>query len=390
VVTNPVAKDVVTTQRYVCVINSRRHIDVCALEGGYVQEIRVKEGQAVKQGEVMFKILPTLYQAKLDAELAEAKLAQIEFDNTKKLFESKPPVVSVQQLALARAKLDKANANAQLAQAELDFTEIKAPFDGIIDRLLEMQGSLVEEGDMLTTMYDNSVMWVYFNVPEARYLEYMSDRRAPQPPSEPGALPLQSPLQPQDQAQPQNQAPFDGGGEGEQEDDHDRSEAEEDQSQNGQNVGPKTVDLQIELQLADGSKFPYAGQIGAIEAKFNNENGNIAFRADYPNPDLLLRHGQTGNVLLHRTVKGALVIPQRATFEILDKQYVYVIDDEGVVHQRPIEVEHELEDIFIVKGIDANEKIVLEGIRQVRDGEKVEYEFQEPDKALSNLKYHAE
>ena len=103
-------KDIIITQQYVCQIRSQRHIEVCALQDGYLQEILVKEGQPVKHGDVMFKILPTLYKARLAAEVAEAKLAQIEFDNTKKLFESTPPVVSNQEVALAKAKLEKANA----------------------------------------------------------------------------------------------------------------------------------------------------------------------------------------------------------------------------------------------------------------------------------------
>ena len=87
VVTSPKAKDVIITQQYVCQIHSQRHIKVRALENGYLEAIPVKEGQAVKKGDVMFKVVPILYQAKLDAEMAEAKLAQLEFNNTKKLFE---------------------------------------------------------------------------------------------------------------------------------------------------------------------------------------------------------------------------------------------------------------------------------------------------------------
>ena len=89
VLTSPKAKDVIITQQYVCQIHSQRHIKVCALENGYLEEITVKEGQAVKKGDLMFKIVPTLYKAKLDAELAEAKLAELEFNNTKKLFNEK-------------------------------------------------------------------------------------------------------------------------------------------------------------------------------------------------------------------------------------------------------------------------------------------------------------
>ncbi|TWU24721.1 efflux RND transporter periplasmic adaptor subunit [Bythopirellula polymerisocia] len=327
-VTSPVIKDVISTQRYVCQIHSRRHIEVCALEGGYLEKIAVKEGQAVKQGELMFKILPVLHQAKLDADVAEAQLAQIELNNSQKLFAARQ--VSDQDVALAQAKLAKAQANVDLARAELNFTNIIAPFDGIVGQQLNQQGSLIEEGDVLTTFSDNSVMWVYFNVPEARYLDYKSSM---------------------------------------------------DQNE----------DMNIELILANGKTFPQSGTIGAIEADFNNETGNIAFRADFPNPDGLLRHGQTGTVLINRLEKNAVVIPQRATFEILDKRYVFLVGEDGVVHQHAIKIRNEMEDIFVIQeGVKAGDKFVFEGVRQVRDGEKVEFEFRASEEVLSNLKNDAE
>jgi membrane fusion protein (multidrug efflux system) len=330
VVTSPKAMDVVITQQYVCQIHSQRHINVCALENGYLQEILVREGQSVKKGDLMFKIVPVLYKAKLDAELAEARLAELEYNNTESLFKGKA-VVSQNEVLLFKAKLDRARAKADLAQAEFNFTEVKAPFDGIVDRLHEQLGSLIKEGDILTTLSDNSLMWVYFNVPEARYLEYMGSS------------------------------------------DRDKQ------------------DQKIELVLANGNTFEQTGKIGAIEAKFNNETGNIPFRADFPNPHGLLRHGQTGNVLIHRTLNNAIVIPQRATFEILDKRYVYVVDKDDVVHQRPITIQNEMDDIFVInKGVDVNDKILFEGVRQVRDGDKVEYEFRSPEEVMANQKNHAE
>jgi membrane fusion protein (multidrug efflux system) len=329
VVTSPQAKDVVITQQFVCQIHSRRHINVCAQANGYLDEILVNEGQEVKKDAVMFKIRPILYKAKWDAETAEAKLAEMELNYSKML--SKDSIVAPTEVALYQAKLAKATAKAKLAEAELNFTDVKAHFDGIVDRLHEQLGSLIKEGDVLTTLSDNSVMWVYFNVPEARYLEYMAES------------------------------------------------GEEKESQ------------QIELVLANGSKFPYTGKIGAIEGKFNNETGNIAFRADFPNPDKLLRHGQTGNVLIHRTQHNAIVIPQRATFETLDKRYVYVVGEDDVVHQREIVVEREMDDIFVIaSGLGVNDRFVLEGVRQVEDGKKEEYAFRKPQEALANLKYHAE
>jgi hypothetical protein len=106
--------------------------------------------------------------------------------------------------------------------------------------------------------------------------------------------------------------------------------------------------------LANGEMFQQTGTIGAIEADFNNENGNIKFRADYPNPadpdtgNRLLRHGQTGTIKIRRPMRNALVIPQRATFELLDKRYVWLIDKDNVAHQTLITTKHELEDIFVV------------------------------------------
>jgi membrane fusion protein (multidrug efflux system) len=149
--------------------------------------------------------------------------------------------------------------------------------------------------------------------------------------------------------------------------------------------------MKIELMLANGEKFDQPGKIGAIEADFNNETGNIPFRVDFPNPERLLRHGQTGTVLIHRVVNDALVIPQRATFENLAKRYVYVLDKDDVAHQREIVVANELEDVFVIKqGLDVNDRIVLEGTRQVRDGEKVECEDRRPEEVVAQLKYPAE
>ena len=329
VVTSPVARDVIITHEYVCQLHSKQHIDICALEDGYLEAIPIKEGQSVKTGDLLFKVVPTLYKAKLDAELAERNLAKLELNYTKTLAAKKG--VSQNEVFLYEAKLAKAQAKVDLAQAEFDFAAVKAPFDGIVDRLNAQKGRLVKEGDMLTTLSDNSVMWVYFNVTEKRYLEYMAD------------------------------------------------------------TGPNKQSPDVELVLANHKKFPHIGKIGAIEANFNNETGNISYRADFANPEGLLRHGQTGTVLIHKTLKDAVVIPQRATFENLAKRYVFVVDKNDEVHQREIVVEHEQDDIFVTgRGLDVGDRIVLEGTREVRDGEKVEFEFRDPKVVMADQKNRAE
>lgn len=338
VATTPISEDVVSTQEYVCQVHSRRHIEVRALETGYLEEIHVREGQAVKKGDVLFKVMPVLYQANLSKEEAEAAAAQIKYKNTSVL--AGRSFVSDTELALYQAELAKARAQVTKAKAELNFTTLRAPFDGIVDRQRHQEGSLVEEGDILSTLSDNAVMWVYFNVPEARYLEYRA------------------------------------------------------------RLAKQESGLKVELKLANGNIFPTEGRIAAIEADFDNRTGNIPFRADFDNPDNLLRYGQTGTILIHRTLPNAIVIPQRATFEILAKKYVWVIEPEegagaeknaGVVRQREIGIQDEKEDIYVInKGLKASDRIVFEGVRQVRDGDKVEYELRPPREILKQLKFHAE
>ena len=105
IVTSPKVEDVIVTESFVCQIRSQRHIEVRALEGGYLDKILVNEGQAVKEGEVMFQILPTLYKAKLDSENAKAKLAQLKFKYTQQLVAKK--VVSENEASLLEAELAK-------------------------------------------------------------------------------------------------------------------------------------------------------------------------------------------------------------------------------------------------------------------------------------------
>jgi membrane fusion protein (multidrug efflux system) len=327
-VTSPLLKDTLVTKEYVCQIRSISHIELRALERGYLEKIFVDEGQSLKKGQLMFQIMPMLYKAELQKAQAEANFAEIEYKNTKALADSN--IVSKNELALAKAKFDKAKAELALAQVHLGFTEIRAPFNGIMDHFQVRLGSLVDEGDLLTTLSDNSKMWVYFNVPEAEYLDYKSKTK-------------------------------------------------------------KDSLMKVNLIMANLQKFKYSGVVETIEADFNNETGNIAFRATFPNPEGLLRHGETGNILMAVPLKNAIIIPQKATFEILEKKYVFVIDKDNVVKQREIAIAAEMPDIYIVKdGLKADEKILLEGLRKVKDNDKIAFEYQEPKSVISHLKVYTE
>lgn len=327
-VTSSLQIDTTITREYVSQIKAIQHIELRALEKGYLQNIYVDEGQLVKKGQLMFKIMPLIYNAELQKAQAEANFAEIEYQNTKQLSEKN--VVSVNELALAKAKFDKAKAELSLAQTHLQFTEIRAPFDGIMDHFQVRLGSLVNEGDLLTTLSDNSEMWVYFNVPESEYLNYKS-------------------------------------------------------STTQENL------LKVNLLMANNELFKYSGVVKTIEADFNNETGNIAFRATFPNPERLLRHGETGNIEMTIPLKNAVVIPQKSTFEVLEKKFVYVVDKNNVVHAREIEIASEMPDLYVVKsGLKSNEKILLEGIRKVKDNEKIEFEYENPRSVISKLSVYVE
>jgi len=327
-VTNPVAMDTSIVKEYVCQIHSIQHIEVRALEKGYLQKIYVDEGQKVKKGQALFEIMPKVYQAELEKAKAEGNSASIEYKNTKLLADSK--VVSQNELALSKAKLDKANAEINLAATHLGFTNIKASFDGIIDHLMAREGSMLEEGELLTSLSNNSKMWVYFNVPEAEYLNYIMSTN-------------------------------------------------------------KDKKQKVNLRMANNMVFNQSGIVETIEGEFNNETGNIAFRATFPNPQGILRHGETGTILMTVPLKNVLIIPQKTTFEVLDKRYVFVIDKNGVVRQREITIGATLENLFVVKkGLDVNDHILLNGLRLVKNNQKVKFNIENPKKVLNTLNVYAE
>lgn len=327
-VTSPIKMDTSFTKEYVSQIRSVRNIELRAQEKGYLENIFVDEGQFVHTGQLLFKIMPKIYEAEMLKAEAEAKAAEIEMQNTKALADKN--VVSKNELAMANARLDKAKAELALAKVHLAFTEIRAPFDGIIDRLPKKLGSLIDEGELLTSLSDNSQMFAYFNVSEPEYLNYKASA----------------------------------------------------------NANEKT---KVTLLMANNQVFKFPGIVETIESEFNNETGNIAFRAKFPNPQSLLRHGETGKVQMAVPLKDALVIPQKATYEIQDKRYVYVVNKDHVVQSREITVGAEMPDLFVVsEGLADGERILLEGVQKAKENEKINYEYKEPVEVIHHLRLKAE
>jgi len=327
-VTTPLKTDTAFIKEYVAQIRSVRNIEIRSQEKGYLENIYVDEGQFVKAGQLMFRIMPKMYEAELLKAQAEAKEAEIELQNAKTLADKN--IVSKNEQAVAQAKLDQAKAEIALAKLHLSFTAIKAPFDGTIDRIPKKLGSLIDEGELLTTLSDNSQMFAYFNLSEPEYLNYETNIK----------------------------------GRG---------------------------DSKVNLLLANGAVLSSPGEVETIESEFDSETGNIAFRAKFPNPNKLLKHGETGKVQMLIPVKNALIIPQKSTYEIQDKKYVFVVDDKNVVHSKPIIVTGEMPDLYVVEsGLSENDKILLEGVQKVKEDDTIQYQLQKPADVIYHLRLKAE
>ncbi|MES2828247.1 MAG: efflux RND transporter periplasmic adaptor subunit [Bacteroidota bacterium] len=327
-VTSPLKIDTIFNKEYVSQIRSVRNIEIRAQEKGYLQNIYVDEGQSVKAGQVLFRIMPKIYEAEFSKAQAEAKAVEIELQNTKTLSDKN--VVSKNELAMARAKLEQAKAEVSLARLHLSFTEIRAPFAGTIDRIPLKLGSLVDEGELMTSLSDNSQVFAYFNVSEPEYLDYQTNIK----------------------------------GRG---------------------------DNKVSLLLANSELLKYKGKVETIESEFDNETGNIAFRARFPNPEKLLKNGETGKVQMTVPLRNALIIPQKATYEIQDKIYVFVVDKAGKVKSRNITISSEMPDLYVVgTGLSENDKILLEGVQKVKEDDKIEFDYLAPKKVISNLRLKAE
>lgn len=327
-VTNPVKIDTSFTKEYVSQIKSVRNIEIRAQEKGFLQNIYIDEGQYVKAGQLLFKIMPNMYQSELLKAQAEQKSAEIELQNSKLLADKN--IVSKNELSVAQAKLQSAKAEVSLAKLHLSFTEIRAPFDGTIDRIPLKLGSLIDEGELLTSLSDNSQMFAYFNVSEPEYLQYETNIK-------------------------------------------DRA------------------DNKVNLVLANGDLFKEKGNVEVIESEFNNETGNIAFRARFPNSGKLLRNGETGQVQMNVPLKNAIVIPQKATYEIQDKKYVFIVGKNDKVTSREITITGEIPDLYVIKtGLTENDRILLEGVQKVKENDKIKYDYQSPKEVINHLRLKAE
>lgn len=336
--TSPILIDTVSTNEYVAEIQSLQNVEIRTKINGFIEKIHVDEGKPVKNGQLLFTLNSQTFQkdllkakAMLKSAIAEAKTAELDLQNVK-LLASKN-VVSKTELekaqasyAAALARVEEHKANQESAAIQLSMTKIKAPFDGIINRIPFKIGSLVNEGTLLTSISNNNQVYAYFNVSEKEYLQIKEQRT---------------------------------------EKNHD----------------------DITLLLANNKPHEYKGTIETIEGEFDQNTGNIAFRARFANPKLLLKHGSSGKIQISNTITNALIIPQKATFEIQDKQYVYILDKQNKVRSRNIEVQQRLQHLYILKsGLTEKDRVIYEGIQNLKEGDSIKPQLIPMQKVLLKLK----
>jgi membrane fusion protein (multidrug efflux system) len=316
---------------YSASIRGRQDIDIYPQVSGTIEKLCVTEGQKVRRGQSLFIIDQVPYKAALktataNVEAARAALgtAELTYKSNKELYAQK--VVS--EFSLKTAENSYLTAKAQLSQAEaqeisarnnLSYTEVKSPSDGVVGALPYRAGALVSANMPypLTTVSDNSDMYVYFSMTENQLL----------------ALTRQ--------------------------------------------YGSKDKALEnmpeIELQLNDKSLYPQTGKIETISGIIDQNTGTVSLRAAFPNEEQLLNSGGSGNVIIPVTYDNCVVIPQAATFEIQDRVFVFKVVD-GKTQSAPVEVTRVNggQEYIVNAGLNSGDVIVAEGVGLLREGTPIE------------------
>ena len=322
--------DRVISSTYSATIRGRQDIDIYPQVGGTLTEVCVTEGQRVRNGQTLFVIDQVPYEAALQTATANVKAAEASLATAQLTYDSKEELYKenvVSSFDLNTAKNALLSAEAQLAQAKaqevnarnnLSYTVVKSPADGVIGTLPYRVGALVGSSlsEPLTTVSDNSDMYVYFSMTENQLLGLIRQ------------------------------------------------------------YGSKEEALKnmpaIDLLLNDRSVYPEKGKIESVSGVIDRSTGTVSLRAVFPNKDGLLHSGGAGNVVIPVRKTGALVVPQGATFEIQDKRYVYKVVD-GKAQSSEVQVTRVDggREFIVDKGLAPGDVIVAEGVGLLREGTPV-------------------
>lgn len=324
--------DVELKSSYPATVRGKQDVEIRPQVAGFITKLCVDEGATVRKGQPLFIIDQVQYeaavkQAEAGVKVAEASVATEELTYKNKIELHKKKIISDYELqsaqnTLASKKASLAQAEAQLVNARqnLSYTVVSSPSDGIVGSIPYRIGSLVSASiaTPLTTVSQYSEMYAYFSLTEKELLNLI------------------------------------------------RKDAGE----------KKMIESfpTVELQLADGSLYDQNGKVETISGVIDPTTGSVTLRAAFPNPNHLLRSGGTGSVLIPYKMESAVVVPQKATYEVQDKKFVYVLQPDNTIKNTEIQIFNvdNGSDYVVMSGLKAGDKIVIENVSTLKDGQAIE------------------
>ena len=335
------SKSIDVPQTYVSDIQAVQFVEIRAKVEGFVDKIFVDEGQYVTKGTPLFQLSSfefnemvnranaRLFQAKTNVQAATLEVERLKILVDKDIITSTELELAQSRLAVEEANVSEAESLLNNAKNSLSYTTIRAPFDGIVDRIPLKTGSLVTSGSLMTHITDISEVFAYYRVNENEYLSLM------------------------------------------------RKQLE---------LGENSLEgTELTLILSDGTVYPHKGVLETMEADFEQGTGSIAFRVRFPNPDGLLKHGASGNIMMTNQLENIFLIPQKSTFEVQDYSYVYMLSENNEVKIRSFRPLKRFDVYYVVEDFQEGDRIIYEGIQLVRDGQLVQPESIEDEDAYPSL-----
>ena len=322
------------TTSYPATIRGTQDIEVRPQVSGFIVKLCVDEGATVRKGQALFQIDPTQYAAAVEMAKANVATLTLTEKNKKALFDQK--IISdfeyqtaVNQLMSAKASLAQAEASLVSANQNLSFCTVTSPSNGVVGTFPYRIGSLVSPSvsQPLTTVSEINDVYVYFSMTEKELLRLT---RAG------GTLKEQLEKMPA-----------------------------------------------VRLQLSDGTTYQSEGKIDAVSGVIDQSTGSVSMRAVFPNDKNILRSGGTGNIIFPYTMDGIIIIPQSATVEIQDKKFVFVLQADNSVKNTEIQISN-LDDgknYLVTNGLKSGDKIVIEGVQNLHDGQAIQPITPEQQKA---------
>lgn len=316
---------------YPATIRGRQDVEIRPNVSGFITKLYVDEGATVSKGQALFRIDPVQYEEAVNVARAAVKVAEANVATAKLTADNKRQLagkniiseydLQMAQNTLASQQAALAQAKAQLVNAEknLSYTEVTSPSDGVVGTIPFRVGALVSptSATPLTTVSDISQMYVYFSMTEKQLLGLIR--------------------------------------------------------QDGSSKEILEKMPMVELELADGSLYPEKGKVETISGVIDQSTGAVSVRATFSNAQHLLRSGGTGAVKIPSQMTDAIVIPQKATYEIQDKKFVYTVQPDSTVKNVEIEI-FKLDDgknYVVTSGLQSGDRIVVEGVGTLRNGVRI-------------------